>query len=82
LPDAGRLQEEDADYRNRHNLTKHNPALPLYTEKDAFAALELLEPVANTGEALSVAPGIRAASGSRAHSRIESRVVGSGPRSG
>src|SRR5256714_12466813 len=50
LADAGRLQEEDADYRNRHNLTKHKPALPLYTEKDAFAALKLIKPVANTGE--------------------------------
>ena len=26
------LQEEDADYRNRHKITKHEPALPLYTE--------------------------------------------------
>ena len=60
LPDSGRLQEEDADFRNRHNLTKHKPALPLYTEKDAFAALELIEPVANTGESVAVAPGIRA----------------------
>jgi metallo-beta-lactamase family protein len=60
LPDSGRLQEEEADFRNRHNLTKHKPALPLYTEKDAFAALELVEPVANTGESLTVAPGIRA----------------------
>jgi metallo-beta-lactamase family protein len=60
LPDSGRLQEEDADFRNRHNLTKHKPALPLYTEKDAFAALELLEPVANTGDPIQVAPGIRA----------------------
>lgn len=60
LPDSGRLQEEDADYRNRHNLTKHKPALPLYTEKDAYASLELLEPVTNTGEPFEVAPGIRA----------------------
>lgn len=60
LPDSGRLQEEDADFRNRHNLTKHKPALPLYTEKDAYASLELLEPVDNTGESLEVAPGIRA----------------------
>ncbi len=60
LPDSGRLQEEDADFRNRHNLTKHKPALPLYTEKDAYASLEMLEPVANTGETLEVAPGIRA----------------------
>jgi metallo-beta-lactamase family protein len=60
LPDSGRLQEEDADFRNRHKITKHNPALPLYTEDDAYASLELLEPVANTGEAVQVAPGIRA----------------------
>jgi metallo-beta-lactamase family protein len=60
LPDSGRLQEEDADFRNRHKLTKHKPALPLYTEKDAFASLELLEPLANTGESIQVAPGIRA----------------------
>jgi metallo-beta-lactamase family protein len=60
LPDAGRLQEEDADYRNRHNLTRHKPALPLYTEKDAFAALKLIHALPNTGEATEVAPGIRA----------------------
>lgn len=60
LPDAGRLQEEDADYRNRHNLTKHSPALPLYTEKDAYAALELIDPEPNTGVMIEVAPGIRA----------------------
>jgi len=71
LPDSGRLQEEDADYRNRHNLTKHAPALPLYTEKDAFAALELLEPVPNTGEAIEVAPGIRASF------RIAGHILGS-----
>ncbi len=71
LPDSGRLQEEDADYRNRHKLTKHTPALPLYTEKDAFAALQLLEPVANTGEAIEVAPGIRAGF------RIAGHILGS-----
>jgi metallo-beta-lactamase family protein len=60
LPDAGRLQEEDADYRNRHKLTKHNPALPLYTEKDAFATLELIRPVKNTGEPFEPAPGMLA----------------------
>ena len=60
LPDAGRLQEEEADYGNRHQVTKHKPALPLYTEKDAFAALELLRPVANTGEPVTVAAGVSA----------------------
>lgn len=60
LPDAGRLQEEEADYRNRHQATKHKPALPLYTEKDAFATLELLRPLPNTGEAVAVAAAVRA----------------------
>ena len=71
LPDSGRLQEEDAEFRNRHNLTKHQPALPLYTEKDAYAALELVEPVANTGEPHEVAPGIRASF------RIAGHILGS-----
>ncbi len=39
LPDSGRLQEEDADYRNRHQLTRHTPALPLYDENDAKETL-------------------------------------------
>ncbi len=60
LPDAGRLQEEDADYRNRHKITRHMPALPLYTEKDAFATLKLIEPRPNSGEAITVARGVRA----------------------
>ena len=71
LPDAGRLQEEDADFRNRHNLTKHQPALPLYTEKDAFASLELIKPVENTGESFQAAPGIRA------EFRIAGHILGS-----
>ncbi|MGP1629509.1 MAG: MBL fold metallo-hydrolase [Giesbergeria sp.] len=36
LPDSGHLQEEDADYLNRHSLSKHAPALPLYTRQDAL----------------------------------------------
>ena len=34
LPDSGRIQEEDAE---------HSPALPLYTEADAFRALDCFE---------------------------------------
>jgi metallo-beta-lactamase family protein len=60
LPDSARLQEEDAEYRNRKGLSRHQPALPLYTEEDARAALELLRPQTNTGEAREVAPGFRA----------------------
>ena len=60
LPDSARIQEEDAEYRNRKGLTSHQPALPLYTEEDARAALELLRPQPNNGEAREVAPGFRA----------------------
>jgi metallo-beta-lactamase family protein len=45
LPDAGRIQEEDADNANRHGYSKHAPALPLYTETDAFRAISQLQPV-------------------------------------
>jgi metallo-beta-lactamase family protein len=44
LPDAGRLQEEDADFANRHGFTKHKPALPLYREVDAQRAVTQLQP--------------------------------------
>ena len=71
LPDSGRLQEEDAAFRNRHNLTKHAPALPLYTEDDAFDSLKLIKPLANDGQAVQVAPGIRAGF------RIAGHILGS-----
>ena len=45
LPDAGRIQEEDAANANRHGFSKHQPALPLYTEADAFRAVSQLQPV-------------------------------------
>ncbi|MBX7132312.1 MAG: MBL fold metallo-hydrolase [Fimbriimonadaceae bacterium] len=45
LPDSGRIQEEDARFANKHGYTNHKPALPLYTEKDAYEALKLMEPV-------------------------------------
>jgi metallo-beta-lactamase family protein len=60
LPDSARLQEEEADYRNRHKVTRHNPALPLYTEEDAQAALKLLQVVKNDGELIKVVKGINA----------------------
>lgn len=59
LPDSARLQEEEADFRNRHKLTVHEPALPLYTEDDAYAALDLIRPLANEGDAIEAASGIR-----------------------
>lgn len=60
LPDSARLQEEDADYRNRKGLTRHQPALPLYTEADARETLKLLHVCPNTGEPTEVAEGVRA----------------------
>lgn len=45
LPDAGHLQEEEAEYANRHGFSKHKPALPLYTEIEARASLKLFSPV-------------------------------------
>lgn len=60
LPDSGRLQEEEADYRNRHGLTTHSPALPLYDESDAKKALKLLRPVPNDGNPVEVCDGFSA----------------------
>lgn len=71
LPDAARLQEEEADYRNRHQLTRHDPALPLYSEEDAVAALKLIQIVRNDGEPVKVAKGISA------EFRIAGHILGS-----
>jgi metallo-beta-lactamase family protein len=45
LPDSGRLNEDDARDANRDGYSKHAPALPLFTEDDAFEALTHLQPV-------------------------------------
>ena len=44
LPDSGRIQEEEAAYANKKGYSRHEPALPLYTEADALVTLELMEP--------------------------------------
>ena len=48
LPDAARIQEEDARQANKHGYSKHNPAQPVYTEPDAYRALTQLQPVGFT----------------------------------
>ncbi len=58
LPDSGHLQEQDALFANRHRFSKHNPALPLYTEDDARRALDFLQPVP-FGKTIEVADGAR-----------------------
>jgi len=45
LPDSGYLQEEEAKFMNKHGLTKHKPAVPLYTREDAERSLEQFRPV-------------------------------------
>lgn len=40
LPDAGFLQEKEAEDANRHGWTRHTPAKPLYTKADAQASLK------------------------------------------
>ena len=57
LPDSGRIQEEDAANANRHGYSRHQPALPLYTEADAFRAVSLLQPVGYE-RPMPVAPGV------------------------
>lgn len=51
LRDSGYLQEEDAKFRNKYKTTKHDPALPLYTRKDAEQSLKLFKPVSFETEA-------------------------------
>lgn len=41
LLDAAKIQEQDARYANKKGFTKHKPALPLYTTRDARRALTL-----------------------------------------
>jgi metallo-beta-lactamase family protein len=57
LPDSARIQEEDARQANKHAYTKHHPALPLYTEADAFRAVSQLQPL-GYHRAIDVVPGV------------------------
>ncbi|MDQ3170880.1 MAG: MBL fold metallo-hydrolase [Acidobacteriota bacterium] len=45
MVDAGKIQEEDADRANRHNYSKHKPALPLFTVDHAWQAVDRLQPL-------------------------------------
>jgi metallo-beta-lactamase family protein len=57
LPDSGRIQEEDAANANKNRYSRHEIALPLYTEADALNAVSLLQPV-GYDRPLPVADGI------------------------
>ena len=49
LMDTAHLQEEEARFRNRHKATKHEPAEPLYSVKDAQVAIKHLKRVHQGG---------------------------------
>lgn len=59
LTDAGFLQEEEAEWLNRKQFSKHSPALPLFTEKDAEISFEQFVPI-NFDESFEVTQGVRA----------------------
>jgi metallo-beta-lactamase family protein len=59
LEDAAKLQEEDAERANRKQYTKHQPALPLFTVRDAARAMALLQPVGYE-RPIPVVPGVTA----------------------
>ncbi|MCI2807686.1 MBL fold metallo-hydrolase RNA specificity domain-containing protein [Eoetvoesiella caeni] len=43
LADSAHIQESDADFANRHKVSKHTPAMPLYTLKDVDHAMRQLK---------------------------------------
>jgi metallo-beta-lactamase family protein len=57
LPDSGHLQEEEAEFHNKHQSSKHSPALPLYTREQAEQSLARFQPV-GFGEVKTLAPGL------------------------
>lgn len=57
LPDAAHIQEEEAAYANRKGFSKHHPAEPLYTGRDAQEALKLLKPH-SYGESFTAMEGV------------------------
>ena len=57
LPDSARIQEEDARQANKHRYSRHDPALPLYTEVEAQRSLTMLQPVGYQ-RTIEIAPGM------------------------
>lgn len=59
LKDSAHLQEQDAEFANRHGFSKHRPALPLYTVEDAERALKRFDATPFHAEtALPGGPGL------------------------
>jgi metallo-beta-lactamase family protein len=45
LLDSAYILEKDAEFANRYGFSKHSPALPLYTTRDAQRSLDRFKPV-------------------------------------
>ena len=58
LPDSGHLQEEQARFANMRGSSRHHPALPLYSQREAEESLGQLRPIAS-GTTFDIVPGIR-----------------------
>lgn len=58
LPDTGYLQEEEAEYLNRRRISKHHPALPLFSMNEAQESLQRFE-VRQFGDQFEPVPGFR-----------------------
>lgn len=56
LMDSGHLQEKDAEFLNRHKLSRHQPAQPLYGVRDAQRAVEHFSAV-DFGQTVRLAGG-------------------------
>lgn len=58
LPDAGHIQEMEAEWNNRKRVRQGAPPMePLYTANDALAALKYFYPV-HYGEEIEAGPGV------------------------
>ena len=55
LPDSGHLQEEDAAFYNKRGVSKHTPALPLYTLQEAQDCMQSFKPV-TVGQVVQLSP--------------------------
>jgi len=82
LLDSAKLQQEEADFANRHHTTQHKVALPLYTIAEAKRALRLLKPIAfnqttqiATGVSLRLKPAGHILGASSAEITSEGKVV-------
>ncbi len=57
LPDAAKLQEEEARFANKVGSSKHTPALPLFDQHDAGRALATLQALP-FGQRATIHPGL------------------------